>query len=945
MNFTNFSKISRTAVLLTLIFSFHISLAAEITTPSITPTAPTPTTPITLTTTYTDPLGRTPDTVRLTLSVSDMFALFPIATDNGCTIFIPDAGQGGVLCTMTLDENSSPTLHNGDTTDGEQYVSTLTLPLGTYGAFIDTPSSDPYVWTEETTFIVSEEGTVGPAPLPCTADCNSNILFLPGIMGSTLYRYDPITEVSVKVWEPSLFGEGTEQVEQLHMNPELSTSNNTDIYAKNILREDWAGSNYYQTFASALDDITGTGKPINAWEGIAYDWRLAPEDIIANGKKEGDYISYLQATTSPYIIQELRRLAANSKTGKVTIIAHSYGGLVTKALMNTLGAEGANLVDKIIFVAVPQVGTPQAIAGMLYGKNQDLGFGAAVTEQEAQQLAETLPMGFNLLPSKEYFSTVQEPVVTLPNEDHFTPWRDEYGLDIQNWDEMHNFLTSTSDRTLLNDLRVTSGTPPLLNHTAAMRALTTHESLDAWIPPTGVSVTQIAGWGIPKTVKGVNFTGYDIGDSYCDDGDTVCHSTSDWALIRGFDTTMDGDGTVVTPSALWTSTSTGALNYWVNLWKYNKAHRLETVFGLSSFQHGDILEVEDLINFITDKLTGTINPLSNYKYLSTEAPISTTPRLRYSLHSPLTLDLYDDQGRHTGVSTTTGQIEEQIPGTYFTQFGEVKYLFTEASTTSHIVMNGYATGTFTFIAEQLEGDTLLASTTWKDIPTTPTTKVTLTTTSDITTISPMSIDKNSDGIIDIILPSKPNDIVMLDTTPPEVLIMFSTSTNSISITGLDETSSTTVSSTTTYPTLKKNQKEYKGIATTTVTIQDEAGNATTLVYTEKLPSPERRDVISLVSISYNGEVHNFGTTTLKYKWNMKQDGTYKMFASTFSTSTVVIESHYRPKKNITVLMNKPIDLDDDENDDEVDVRPIKTKLQGFVIPSITTKNGKINVVY
>ncbi len=66
-------------------------------------------------------------------------------------------------------------------------------------------------------------------------------------------------------------------------------------------------------------------------------------------------------------------------------------------------------------------------------------------------------------------------------------------------------------------------------------------------------------------------------------------------------------------------------------------------------------------------------------------------------------------------------------------------------------------------------------------------------------------------------------------------------------------------------------------------------------------------------------------------------------------STVVIESHYRPKKSITVLMNKPIDLDESDSDEEegedVDTRPVKTKLVGFVIPSFITKRGTINVAY
>jgi len=60
---------------------------------------------------------------------------------------------------------------------------------------------------------------------------------------------------------------------------------------------------------------------------------------------------------------------------------------------------------------------------------------------------------------------------------------------------------------------------------------------------------------------------------------------------------------------------------------------------------------------------------------------------------------------------------------------------------------------------------------------------------------------------------------------------------------------------------------------------------------------------------------------------------------------MVIESHYRPKKNLTVIMQKPIEDDDMDTDDDVDTRPVKTKLTGFVVSSILTKSGKINVTY
>ena len=88
------------------------------------------------------------------------------------------------------------------------------------------------------------------------------------------------------------------------------------------------------------EEMVGAGI-INEWKALPYDWRLALEDMLASGKKIGekngeDNISYLDATSTPYIFQELERLAETSDTGKVTIITHSNGGLVAKYLLRQL---------------------------------------------------------------------------------------------------------------------------------------------------------------------------------------------------------------------------------------------------------------------------------------------------------------------------------------------------------------------------------------------------------------------------------------------------------------------------------------------------------------------------------------------------------------------------------------------------------------------------------
>jgi len=70
-----------------------------------------------------------------------------------------------------------------------------------------------------------------------------------------------------------------------------------------------------------------------------------------------------------------------------------------------------------------------------------------------------------------------------------------------------------------------------------------------------------------------------------------------------------------------------------------------------------------------------------------------------------------------------------------------------------------------------------------------------------------------------------------------------------------------------------------------------------------------------------------------------------MFAAYIKTGSSTVEAHYRPKKNITIVMIKPIDLDDSDNDDDSDNRPMKQKLPGMVAPGLQTNHGSININY
>lgn len=600
--------------------------------------------------------------------------------------------------------------------------------------------------------------SITPAPIVCTpgvdSGCNDNVLFIPGIEASRLYRpdYNGGTE---KLWEP--FGDSDAR------DLKLDTAGvpvRDDIYTKDVVDHAYVigKGNVYQSFISDMSALKTSGK-IADWEAIPYDWRLPVETVLSTGSQLPDgriyYAGTQGATSTPFIEQELRRLAATSRTGKVTIIAHSNGGLVAKALLQKIGdAETAQLVGKLILVASPQLGTPQAIAGLLHGYGLALPsekFPVALSDATAREAGDTMPGLYALLPSDTYFQTVQDPVATFSTSS-LPDWVSKYGTSITDANSQRAFVT---DATRIVPAQKDLAVPTVINDTHVTAARALHQIIDAWHAPAGVRVIQIAGWGIPTTVAGINY------ESRFENGTSSLAETPDFVI--------DGDGTVVTPSALAMGTGDNVERYWVDLRQYSNDHWAQTiggVNGLTPFSHANIFEVIDLRTFVVDTLVSSALSLPAYTYLKTATPNAPGTRLRYALHSPLTLNLYDSLGHHTGISTTTGEIDEEIPGTYYAEFGGVKYLFTDGASSTRLVMNGYANGTFTLNVDEYQGDARVASTTFANVPTTASTTVTLDTQLGVSTLSNLSVDQNSDGTPEIVVTPVQNGSVDLDTIAP-----------------------------------------------------------------------------------------------------------------------------------------------------------------------------------
>lgn len=293
----------------------------------------------------------------------------------------------------------------------------------------------------------------------------SNVLFLPGLMGSRLYKKDILEN---QLWEPNK----NKDVKKLFLDSQ-GKSIEQGIYTRDVIaKTNLAGgvsmieATPYKDFVSYMNQLVKDNL-IQEWKAAPYDWRYAPDTILEQGILVGD--TYGNSVTKD-LVAELIYLAKTSKTKKVTLVAHSNGGLVGKQLMIELQKKGLDgLVDTIIFVGMPEYGTPQAITSLLYGHEQSIAGGFILSASVAKQLGVNMPTAYTLLPSVKYFET-----------------NGGVSIDGDMITQKHNLNVVLTQKANINN--------QLLH-----KADDLHATLDAWIPPSHLSIYQIVGTGVLTT--------------------------------------------------------------------------------------------------------------------------------------------------------------------------------------------------------------------------------------------------------------------------------------------------------------------------------------------------------------------------------------------------------------------------------------------------------------
>jgi hypothetical protein len=167
----------------------------------------------------------------------------------------------------------------------------------------------------------------------------------------------------------------------------------------------------------------------------------------------------------------------------------------------------------------------------------------------------------------------------------------------------------------------------------------------------------------------------------------------------------------------------------------------------------------------------------------------------------------------------------------------------------------------------------------------------------------------------------------IDKTAPEITLSYEPQRQKLKITGSDNLSSN----------LLINTSATSSVAT------DAAGHTIQILYSQP-KAKDRRIRADITKILYDG-VPTTSTAIIKYKWNIKKDSSFSLFAEYAQTKNLEAEAHFRPKKNQTILMLKPIDIDDGEDDNESDNRTTRDRLSGMVVVGLVTEKGVIKINY
>ncbi len=434
----------------------------------------------------------------------------------------------------------------------------------------------------------------------------------------------------------------------------------------------------------------------------------------------------LSNTTNQALLKNMITQAL-SKSGKskVNIMAHSMGGLLVKDyLTNNPSAP----IDHLFYIGVPHLGAPKAFQTLMYGDDMGFKFSLGPVQvplldpDRVKTISQNMPAVYELLPSQGYMDA--------------------------NGSYVTDLLQSPSRLTLDGIQKVM--TDDGRNSKMFPFAKTLHDATDG-LNDGKFSAYDFVGCGATKTIAGF----------------TLSHKQSFGALGLTFVPEhriryAAGDGVVPMNSA---DADNGAVNYYV-----------------TNGSHGTLPAQPDIQQTIVDILNGKV--FANTAGIADSQTHCNLSGDIVEVHSPVSLDIYDGQGRHTG-PVASGGTEFGIPNVQYDIIGDEKFAFLPSGVTYTIVNHAQAIGTYDmYVSHSANDDTITKEAYFNAVPLTSTKSVATFTISPATDSYSLSMDSDGDGNEDnTISPSAVlNAVQAADVTPPVTTATLSGTTLTLSAT-------------------------------------------------------------------------------------------------------------------------------------------------------------------
>jgi len=533
-------------------------------------------------------------------------------------------------------------------------------------------------------------------------ETNPPLIFLPGIFGSRLYSVDSSGNTK-KIWD-GLAGERMREIlmdEEGKSIKDIRVGGMIDYFSiRGFSFQDIYGSlqSYFGCFDPTisgtvvpqsyalinLDNIPGSRGDHSCdtpFVSYPYDWRYDVFDIVDNGTTytSGEHVNLID------LIEEL----ADNETGKVNILAHSNGGLLAKALMIRLEEIGkSDLVDTIITVGSPQLGTPKAVAAMLHGYEQSLLNGLIKRESISRLLSLNSPGAYNLLPSEEYIKN-NDPVIYFDSTTAVQKYRNIFGESIDSYTEFFNFLTNKlglRTQPKENNLR----NPVILRKNLLLRSIQTHKKLDTWVPQGDTRFVQIVGVG-NSTEVGFEYTSKSIENK---NGPFALTLFSEKVPFLKPKFGLYGDSEVVDSSAGLEAGERYYFNFKKLLIDTDRVREHKNFFVE--------LEVLDSIQEIFKRSEPTSS------FIKLERPqLTIENKLVVSVHSPVLISVKNSSNQVTSITYDTGsdtfETIIEIPGSSVQIIDEGKYIILPEGN-YEVTITGLGTGSFDLVLSEIDNE-------------------------------------------------------------------------------------------------------------------------------------------------------------------------------------------------------------------------------------------------